>query len=99
MTTVHEEFDLQETPKATAEESRAAFPGVAAAVDEARSIFGDGVKVIAFTENGHRHEAKQYKPVDEYGGCLSPSEFIRLGEIGRENTAMLNKREAGHGRK
>jgi hypothetical protein len=97
MSIVHEEFELP--PKKTAEESRAEFPAVAAVVDQLREIFGSDAKVIAMGQGDRRHETANYKPDSEYGACLSPSQFIRLGEISRENTAMLAKREADRGRK
>jgi hypothetical protein len=99
MNMVHEEFELQEAPRVTAEEARQEFPGVAAVVDEFKAVFGGNVKVVAFEERGLRHEVKQYKPESEYGGRLGPTDFIRLGEISRENTAMLAKREADRGKK
>jgi len=99
MTSHHEEFELQEAPKATADETRAAFPAVAAIVDEFKAVFGDGVRVLALEESGKRHETKQYKPESEYGGSLGLTDFIRLGEISRENTAMLEKRGTDRGKK
>lgn len=99
MTPTHEEFELQEKPRASADEARAAFPAVAAIVDEFKAVFGSGVKVLAMGENGKRHEARQYKPASEYGGSLGPTAYLRLGEISRENTAMLAKREADRGKK
>jgi hypothetical protein len=99
MNRVHEEFELQEPVKATAGEVRDAFPASAAIVDEFKAVFGPDVKALLIEEGGKTVQAKQYRPDSDFGGSLTPSQFIRLGEIGRENAEMLANREASRGKK
>jgi hypothetical protein len=99
MNRVHEEFELKEPARASANEVRDAFPASAAIVDDFKSVFGDWVKALLIEEGGKTVQAKQYQPDSAFGGSLSPSQFIRLGEISRENAQMLEKREADRGKK
>lgn len=95
---MHEEFEIESArPKAGTDELRETFPATAALVDQITEIFGERPKVLAFEENGRRVEAKDYRRVERCSFSLKPGQFLRLGQISRENAQWLERREKANG--
>jgi len=92
---VHEEFE--EPVTLTAEQrtnlARTLCPDAMALVDELKAIFPEGCKIMSLKSNGEEYHHRDDKPDHEYSAILTPSQFIRLGELGAENQKLITDRE------
>jgi len=89
------EFEVpKEQPKATTEEVRALYPLMSAEIDVFKAVFGNDLKVDMIEEGANRTETKAYRQHLTYT-AITGEQYIRLGEIGRSNSKLVNRAKNG----
>ena len=98
MSRVHEEFDTAAASPSVSDRLRETMPATAEAKDLFVGLFGDGVRVIYAEEAGQVIKAKVWKPDSEYRAALTPSQFIRIGEMGDEYYQAMTEAKKSNGK-
>ncbi len=85
------ESPVKLTSEEVAERMRVRYPAAMAAAAEVKDVFGNGSQIVLMESDGSEYRHKTWKADDEYKASLTPTQFIRLGELSTENMKIAEE--------